>query len=1342
MSIQPPNGILDITGATLRVSKMEFSNVTGFDTVLNNVARNTVLHVDTTEYTANVAYAVKPPNMFMAQFDLELAAGGTGLPCNFNYYNDSNLGTSFNGYNLSFNDTSIILTYDGGSALHTATLSSSLNNGVYRKVKVLFDRDTTLVSINGENVFRFKDELRPRTYDTGTTGYIRWWHNSPVARKIKNLKVSNGEKWAQEYDSAGLSSNISYTHGLVGVGTSVPEYTLDVAGDIRASGNLIINGSNTLINTTSLAIEDGVIECGKGNSSAAKDLGFLMVRNDGSSTTNSNVAMFWDESTDALTFGFSDSGPTATTLTPNTTKTLNSYFVGNVGIGTASPLEKLDVYGTSRISSAYPRLDFFCTTGRSTNAWGNSTGAAGDYRIYSNGDASDGTKRSLNFDYGQNTTHTTRMCINADGNVGVGTASPGRPLEIAADGGGAILNLKRTNAGTGQGALAFVNLNSNVCAAVSATRTGAEGGNLVFHTIPDDTTLTSSNPYLISERMRITSGGNVGIGVASPAVKLDVAGSSNSGKSLQLRSGDSSGGTDSSQIIFSYGNSPYNSSGYAHSIRTRHNSNGDYGNAIDFWLWNTTDTTDASTLGNKRVMTIEGNGNVGVGTASPGEKLHVHENLSTSGHQICARIGGSASSTYSTLVFGSKDGRPHIGGHKGDYGAWHDLSFQNDLMVLKQSNMRVGINTTSPAYPLDVSFAGDSGAAIRSTTSHASLNFFPSSGYSYLRFNEGNGSASVWLQALSGGHLAIRPQGGNETFRFTSGGDMNCNYGDLNFGNRTTQHINLWGTDYGIGVQSNTLYFRSSDHFVFHENGTHSDSALDPGSGGALRMVIRSGGNVGINTATPGSKLHVHQGGFKTTKVVGANTFTWDFGIGNSEFFLYKPGSTGVYLAWGHTAWSANSDSRLKKNIVEIESGLQKLRNIRPVLYHLKNGDSDDAKKRSGFIAQDWLEQQPECVTHSETDNMMGIAYTDTIPVICAATKELDVNQQKIKEVIDNLSDFTGHHRCLIKNILPSEYAKYEGLIASANNNEYMNHDGSTTATINEALPVVSLTTKEKDKSCLGVISLRSDPESHLPDDPTRVKINAVGEGGIWVTDINGPLESGDYITTSNVSGYGMKQESEFLANYTVAKVTQDCDFTSPIRVVKNVTKELSNVTYYTTKIKHSITREEYDETQASIKDIEYSNVYVKYELDYLVKDSNVECDVVKYRDVDGEYTSNVEARHTTERWKTKREFLPMDKKYDDLSESEKEGYVLETKTTYYRIQSVETKIPHPGYQTEVRQEWVNVLDEHGQLQWEDHPTETEKAYKIRYLDADGKITTEANKVYTAAFVGCTYHCG
>ena len=48
-------------------------------------------------------------------------------------------------------------------------------------------------------------------------------------------------------------------------------------------------------------------------------------------------------------------------------------------------------------------------------------------------DASDATKRSLNFDYGQNSTHTIRMCINAAGNLGIGTANPGYKLNISTD---------------------------------------------------------------------------------------------------------------------------------------------------------------------------------------------------------------------------------------------------------------------------------------------------------------------------------------------------------------------------------------------------------------------------------------------------------------------------------------------------------------------------------------------------------------------------------------------------------------------------------------------------------------------------------------------------------------------------------------------------------------------------------------------------------------------------------------------------------------------------------------------------------------------------------------------
>ncbi len=61
-----------------------------------------------------------------------------------------------------------------------------------------------------------------------------------------------------------------------------------------------------------------------------------------------------------------------------------------------------------------------------------------------------------------------------------------------------------------------------------------------------------------------------------------------------------------------------------------------------------------------------------------------------------------------------------------------------------------------------------------------------------------------------------------------------------------------------------------------------------------------------------------------------------------------------------------------------------------------------------------------------------------------------------------------------------------------------------------------------------------------------------------------------------------------------------------------------------------------------------------------------------------------------------------------------------------------------------------NILDEHGDIQWEDS-TEQEYAYDIRYVDATGNIITKeqhdtmiANRqeAYIAAFVGCTYHCG
>ena len=142
----------------------------------------------------------------------------------------------------------------------------------------------------------------------------------------------------------------------------------------------------------------------------------------------------------------------------------------------------------------------------------------------------------------------------------------------------------------------------------------------------------------------------------------------------------------------------------------------------------------------------------------------------------------------------------------------------------------------------------------------------------------------------------------------------------------------------------------------------------------------------------------------------------------------------------------------------------------------------------------------------------------------------------------------------------------------SADQNNYIKMSGgieagSNAITVNESLPIVSLCTKVNDKKCFGVISASEDPdkrqethgnfvsdqEKELGD--TRIFINSVGEGAMWVVNTTGSLESGDYITTSNVAGYGQRQESEFLANYTVAKITMDCDFEPATQPIQQILK-------------------------------------------------------------------------------------------------------------------------------------------------------------------------------------------
>jgi hypothetical protein len=198
------------------------------------------------------------------------------------------------------------------------------------------------------------------------------------------------------------------------------------------------------------------------------------------------------------------------TLRSNAIAVLTNLVTGNDAVR-SSGAPTLEVYGDPSNGGNEARLELVSNLSvENSKSFTRLTSNAGVFSIQSGTDGT--TNGPITFGGFSN----ERMRITADGNVGVGTTNPGRPLEIAAGGGGAILNIKRTDAGSGQGAIGFVNMNSNVCASITSARSGAEGGQLIFFTAPNDTTQTSDNPYLINERMRITADGNVGIGTTNP----------------------------------------------------------------------------------------------------------------------------------------------------------------------------------------------------------------------------------------------------------------------------------------------------------------------------------------------------------------------------------------------------------------------------------------------------------------------------------------------------------------------------------------------------------------------------------------------------------------------------------------------------------------------------------------------------------------------------------------------------------------------------------------------------------------------------------------------------------
>jgi hypothetical protein len=246
--------------------------------------------------------------------------------------------------------------------------------------------------------------------------------------------------------------------GNVGIGTSSPtsKLTVNDTGDIAY---LTINTTATTNRRTRLQFTKG--------SNAGMELGTDYGMNDSSD------------------FYFYNRVTSATYMVIGT----NSYFTGNLGIGTTAPINLLHVNGTGNSSGILARFSSTSTSGSITIAHSGNGGSIG-YANIGAGDASN----TFYITTGAGTIGSG-IVMNNGGNVGIGTTTPSQKLEVA----GIIRGEALNPYGSTDPASTSPYLYSPSLAALGIGMNG-------------------------SEKIRINSSGNVGIGTTSPSFKLHVSG--------------------------------------------------------------------------------------------------------------------------------------------------------------------------------------------------------------------------------------------------------------------------------------------------------------------------------------------------------------------------------------------------------------------------------------------------------------------------------------------------------------------------------------------------------------------------------------------------------------------------------------------------------------------------------------------------------------------------------------------------------------------------------------------------------------------------------------------------
>ena len=203
--------------------------------------------------------------------------------------------------------------------------------------------------------------------------------------------------------------------------------------------------------------------------------------------------------------------------------------------------------------------------------------------------------------------------------------------------------------------------------------------------------------------------------------------------------------------------------------------------------------------------------------------------------------------------------------------------------------------------------------------------------------------------------------------------------------------------------------------------------------------------------------------------------------------------------------------------------------------------------------------------------DMMRMDFSDESNPSGQIIYVLDQDNDRIYQVIGNgaggstvSTSFTAGHDTVIPqgtNVIPGMIVESTGIVWYK----------PTDITSETALPKCRLASSDGSKTVFGVVGGFPAPDAPKEEDMPYVRngyviapafpaygraagvasdewqINtmSIGEGVIWVSDINGNIENGDFIESSSIAGYGRKQDDDIMRSKTVAKCTETVDWSS-----------------------------------------------------------------------------------------------------------------------------------------------------------------------------------------------------